>query len=68
MFDLIETETKRYALQQLDDHPPHSRFREWADTDQAERNAYVGLITSMGLCSKLTIADYWSRLRRLLAD
>ena len=63
LFNLMETETNRYALQQLDstnDLPLYSRFREWADTCQSELKAYVALIISMGLCSKPTIADYWS--------
>lgn len=63
LFDLMETETNRYALQQLDsttDLPPHSRFTEWADTCQTELRAYVAMVISMGLCSKPTIADYWS--------
>ena len=59
----METETNTYALQNFDntnDLPPSSRYRQWTDTNETELKAYVALIIAMGLCSKPTVASYWS--------
>lgn len=50
-FELISTETNRYASQYLDstaDFEPSSRFRAWSDTSPDEIKAFVSLeITSL---------------------
>ena len=62
-FELISTETNRYAIQYLDstaDFEPSSRFHAWSDTSPDEIKAFVSLEIAMGLCQKPAHADYWS--------
>ena len=55
-FELISTETKRYASQYLDstvDFAPSSRFRAWSDTSPDEIKAFVSLEITMDFAKNL---------------
>ena len=61
-FELISTETNRYASQFLENNqqlPQYSRFQKWKETNVAEVKAYIALQIAMGLCQKNEIEDYW---------
>ena len=62
-FELISTETNRYAIQNLDstaDFEPSSRFHAWSDTSPDEIKAFVSLEIAMGLGQKPANVEYWS--------
>lgn len=63
-FELIATETNRYAMQHFDsscDLSPNSRFQKWKDTSKDEIKAFVALQIAMGLNQKPSIRSYWGK-------
>lgn len=62
-FELISSETNRYAQQCLDmpaEFEPCSWFQAWRDTSPNKIKAFLALQIAMVLCQKPAHADYWS--------
>ena len=63
VFDLLVTETNRYADQFLlakgDDLRRRSRFHKWEPVTRADMKAFLALHMTMGLVEKHEIEDYW---------
>lgn len=62
VFDLIVTETNRYAGQLLSTPlRPHSRLNAWKETNADEIKQFLGIIMWMGLERLPTIQSYWAK-------
>ena len=63
VFDMLATETNRYADQFLlakgDDLRRRSRFHKWEPVTRADMKAFLALHMTMGLVEKHEIEDYW---------
>ncbi|XP_060878192.1 uncharacterized protein LOC132950676 [Metopolophium dirhodum] len=62
VFNLIVTETNRYAGQLLSTPlRRHSRLNAWKETNAAEIKRFLGIIMWMGLEHLPTIQNYWAK-------
>lgn len=62
ILNLVTTETNRYAAQfLLTPLRPHSRLRNWENTDNKEMKLFLALIMWMGLAPLPTLAIYWGK-------
>ncbi|KAE9528590.1 hypothetical protein AGLY_012165 [Aphis glycines] len=62
VFNLIVTETNRYAGQLLSTPlRRHSRLNAWKETNAAEIKQFLGIIMWMGLEHLPTIQNYWAK-------
>ncbi|XP_042224023.1 piggyBac transposable element-derived protein 4-like [Homarus americanus] len=62
IYDLVATETNRYAKQRLDEIgelPRRSRFRQWKDVHSQEIKAMVAMEIGKGLVHKPTLQSYF---------
>lgn len=67
VFNLIVTETNRYAAQLLSTPlGPHSRLKDWKETNAAEMKKFLIIIMWMGLERLPKIQNYWAKKRYLL--
>ena len=63
LYDIIVRETNKYSEAVRDTRvlSPRSRLNEWVETNKEEIQAFLGLRIAMGLCSKSSLEDYWSK-------
>lgn len=62
VFNLIVTETNRYAGQLLSTPlRRHSRLNAWKETNTAEIKQFLGIIMWMGIEHLPTIQNYWAK-------
>lgn len=67
MLDLLVRETNRYAEQRQimaiieEQNKPHSMLVQWKDVTRQEILTFIGIILWMGLDTKPSIRDYWSK-------
>lgn len=63
MLNLLTTETNRYAAQLLSTPlRPHSRLKDWKNTNNNEIKLFLAIIMWMGLAPLPTIAKYWKKI------
>ncbi|XP_067661397.1 piggyBac transposable element-derived protein 4-like [Haliotis asinina] len=64
VFDLLVTETNRYAAQfiaeKMDTLKVHSRAKNWKAVDTSEMRAFISILLVMGLSKKPSYESYWS--------
>lgn len=63
LFQLIVTETNRYAESVIRNMPNisrSSRMSKWTDTNLEEMGRFFGITIWMGLCKRSILAKYWS--------
>ena len=60
IWDLLVTETNRYAAQVLGSRM-HPHQRPWKDVDRAEMKAFIGIILAFGIIRLPRIELYWQK-------
>lgn len=62
VFELMTTETNRYAAQKLADPKleVNARLRKWKDTNPEELKIFIGILLWMGLVRMPNLHSYWS--------
>nr|CAH7757259.1 unnamed protein product [Callosobruchus chinensis] len=63
VFQLIVTETNRYAESLIRSNPNisrSSRMSKWTDTNVEETKRFFGITIWMGLCKRSILAKYWA--------
>ncbi len=63
VWDLLVTETNRFAIQSLQNWP-HARV--WSEVGVEEMKAFVGILILMGICKLPRLGLYWTTKHRLI--
>lgn len=64
IMNLIETETNRYAMQEIEKAsesgiPPRSRCNKWVETSVSELYRLMAIFILMGICVRGRVDEYW---------